>query len=74
MLQSQKIASVKIIMDSNKIFAKAMIKKSCGQQRRPAVVLFQDKQLQSAYCICPVGTSGLCCNVLCLVAFYKALS
>ena len=63
MLQSRKIASMKIIRDNNMIFAKAMFKKSYGHQLRPAVVLFQDREIKSAYCICPVGTSGLCCHV-----------
>ena len=40
MLQSRKIASMKIIRDNNMIFAKAMFKKSYGHQLRPAVVLF----------------------------------
>eukprot|EP00794_Sanderia_malayensis_P008327 gene8327-9220_t len=71
MLQSRKIAAMKIIRDNNMIFAKAMIKKSYGHQLRPAVVLFQDREIKSAYCICPVGTSGLSCHVLALLLFMK---
>ena len=73
MLQSRKIASVKIIKDNKNIFVKAMIKKSYGHQIRPAVGLFQDRNPQSAYCICPIGTSGLFWQCFGFVAFFEAL-
>jgi len=73
MLQSRKIASAKILKDNDNTFVKAMITKSYGHQIRPAVVLFQDRNLQSAYCICPIGTSGLFWQCFGFVAFFEAL-
>ena len=51
------------------MFVKAMIKKSYSHQIRPAVVLFQDRNLQSAYSICPIGTSGVVLPCFGFVAF-----
>ena len=71
MLQSRKVASVKIVKDSKNIFVKGMIKKSYGQRIGPAVVLFQDRNLQNIYCTCPIGTSWLCCHISALLLFLK---
>ena len=71
MLQSRKIVSVKIFVDSTQIYVKAMIKKSYGIESRPTVILFSGITPKKAHCNCPVGTSGLCCHVLALLLFLK---
>ena len=75
MLQSRKIVSVKCFLDAssskNEVFIKAMIKKSYGNQSRPAVVKFEDNIPRKGHCNCPVGASGLCCHVLALLLFVK---
>ena len=48
-----------------------MIKKSYGHVSRPAAILFHGHQPKFANCLCPVGTSGLCCHVLALLLFLK---
>ena len=69
MLHSLKIVSIKILQSEDKTFIKAMIKKSYGQQSRPAVILFEGGNIKSAHCNCPIGVSGLCCHVLSLLLF-----
>jgi len=72
LLQSRKIVSVKTILgDPGFVYVKAMIKKSYGNQSRPAFVLFKDNLPSQAHCNCPVGASGLCCHVLALLLFLK---
>lgn len=74
MLQSRKIVSVKTLSDEGNVFVKAMIKKSYGNQSRPAVILFQQDIPKKGNCSCPVGLSGLCCHVLSLLLFLKHFS
>ena len=71
MLQSRKRLSVKALAreDNNQTYVKAVIKKSHGTLTRPATILFDDQVPGKAHCICPVGTSGLCCHVLALLLF-----
>ena len=73
MLQSRKIVVVKVLTDEGQqtVFVKAMIKKSYGQESRPAVIFFQGLVPKKAHCNCPVGASGLCCHVLALLLFLK---
>ena len=75
MLQSRKIVTVKTLeADPSLMYIKALIKKSYGQQSRPAVILFFDGLPQKSNCPCPVGASGLCCHVLCLLLYLKHFS
>ena len=69
MIHSLKIVSIKILQNEDNTFIKAIIKKSYGQQSRPAVVLFEGGNIKSAHCNCPIGASGLCCHVLALLLF-----
>ena len=72
MLQSRKIVSLKVLEHNEYgTFVKAMIKKSYGHVSRLAVILFHGHQPKFANCLCPVGTSGLCCHVLALLLFLK---
>lgn len=71
MLQSRKIVNVKTLRDESGQFVKAMIKKSYGNDSRPAVIYFYQHKPQKAHCVCPVGASGLCCHVLSLLLFLK---
>ena len=71
MLQSRKIVSVKTLNCSEGIYVKGMIKKSYGNQIRPAVILFNGLKPEKAHCSCPVGSCGLCCHVLSLMLFFK---
>ena len=50
---------------------KAQIKKSFGDQIRPATILFQDSNPLKSYCEGPFGVSGLCCHALALLLFLK---
>ena len=56
--------------DSN-IFIRVLIKKSYGEQIRPAVLLFESSVPSKGYCECPVGVSGICRHVLALLLFLK---
>ena len=69
MLHSRKIVSVKSFNDSGNLFVRALIKKSYGHEARPAIVLFINNKPVRGYCECPVGVSGLCCHVLCLLLY-----
>ena len=61
MLTSRKIVSVKTHKSSESIiFIRALIKKSYGEQIRPAVLLLESSVPSKGYCECPVGVSGLC--------------
>ena len=74
MLQSRKIVNVKVFKDPNctEIFVKGLIKKSYGTEIRPAVLMFPDGVVpKKGYCLCPVGTSGICCHILALLLFLK---
>ena len=64
---------VKVLTDEGQqtVFVKAMIKKSYGEESRPAVIFFQELVPKKAHCNCPVGASGLCCHVLALLLFLK---
>ena len=48
-----------------------MIKKSYGNQSRPAVIKFEQSIPRKDHCNCPVGATGLCCLVLALLLFAK---
>ena len=71
MLQIRKSLSIKALAreDNKQTNVKAVIKKSYGTLTRPATILFDDQVPGKAHCICPVGTSGLCCHVLALLLF-----
>ena len=72
MLTSRKIVSVKTHKNSeSNIFIRALIKKSYGEQIRPAVLLVESPVPSKGYCECPVGVSGLCCHALALLLFLK---
>lgn len=71
MLQSRKIVSVKCLIENEKIYVKAMIRKSYGTEIRPAVILFDNRVPLKSHCRCPVGLSGLCCHVLSLLLYLK---
>ena len=72
MLTSRKIGSVKTHKSSESIiFIRALIKKSYGEQIRPAVLLFESSVPSKGYCECHVGVSGLCCHVLAILLFLK---
>ena len=73
-LTSRKIVTVKVLTDfslPDTLFVRGLIKKSYGEQNRPAVILFKNNFPQKAYCECPVGVSGLYCHVLALLLFLK---
>ena len=53
------------------LFVRGLIKKSYGEQIRPAVILFKNNIPQKSRCECPVGVSGLCCHVFALLLFLK---
>ena len=72
MLTNRKIVPVKTHKSSeSNIFIRALIKKSYGEQIRPAVLLFENSGPSKGYCECPVGVSDLCCHVLALLLFLK---
>jgi len=75
MLQSRKIIPVKSnIINNNKIYLKAMVKKSYGTEIRPTVILFIDSIPKKSHCRCPVGLSGLCCHVLAVLLYLRHFS
>lgn len=75
MLQSRKIVNVKsIIQDTQNVYVKAIVKKSYGQESRPATTLFENGVPKKSHCPCPVGASGLCCHVLALLLYLKHFS
>ena len=61
MLSSRKIVSAKTFHDpkGSDVFVRAMMKKSYGEMKRPAVVLFQHGLPREGHCLCPVGLSLL---------------
>ena len=73
MFQSRKIVSVKsfLVPDTVEIYVQAAIKKTYGTESRPATLLFKNGAPTSANCLCPVGSSGLCCHTLALLLFLK---
>ena len=71
MLQSRKIASVKTLIYENFTYVKAIIKKSYGEDLRPAVLLFNGFNPEKGHCGCPVGPSGSCCHIFALLLFLK---
>ena len=63
---------MKVLKESSSFFyVKAPIKKSYGQETRPAILLFKNGFPVKAHCNCPVGVSGLCCHVLAVLLFLK---
>ena len=71
MLRSRKIVTVKVLIEDEFLYVKAIIKKSYGQESRPAVILFKGQTRLKGHCNCPVGASGLCCHILALLLFLK---
>ena len=71
MLESCKTASVKTLTSENAIYVKAMIKKSYGEDLRPAFLLFDGFNPEKRHCSTPVGASGLCCHILAHLLFLK---
>ena len=69
MLQSCKIASDKTLTSENAIYVKGMIKKSYGDDLRPAFLLFDGFNPEKGHCSTPVGASGLCCHILAHLLF-----
>ena len=62
--------------DDNNLFVKAHVLKSFSSASnsgipRPAVVLFREGIPIKGYCDCPVGLSGLCCLVICLLIYLE---
>ena len=75
MLQSRRIVSVKVLVDDNKLFLKALVKKSFASnplQHRPAIVMFSDGVPIKSHCTCAIGVSGLCCHVISVLLFCKS--
>ena len=54
---------------------KGIIKKSYGQISRPAVLKFTSSRIpEKGHCTCPIGLSGICCHILCLLHFLTHLT
>ena len=69
---SRKVKTVKTVEVSDKIFVKAMIIKSFGQEiTLPAVVMFHKRLPVKGYCTCPTGKCGICCHVIAVLMFLE---
>ena len=76
MFNSGKVKTLKVCKDDNNLLVKAHILKSFTSTTnsgipRPAVVLFREGIPVKGYCDCPVGLSGLCCLVNCLLIYLE---
>ena len=72
MLTSRKIVSVKTLKVGDGNYVKALVKKSYGEQMRPATIFFKCLvPLNKGFCECPVGGCGLCCHVLAILLYLK---
>ena len=60
---------MKVFAKGEETFVKAQIRKSYGNASRPAVIKFQSGIPQKGHCTCPVGLSGICCHVICILYF-----
>lgn len=72
MLFSRKIKTVKSMRTNGKVFVKAMIIKSYGQEiTRPAVIMFVKDTPVKGHCTCPIGKCGICCHIIALLMFLE---
>ena len=57
------------------MYVKGLIKKSYGNDYRAVVIFFPDGIVPTkGHCMCPIGTSGICCHIFALLLFLKHFS
>ena len=70
-VQSRKIETVKSLTNVSKKYVKAIIRKSCGEITRPAVILFDNNKPVKGNCKCEVVLCGICAHIIGLLLFLK---
>ena len=71
---SKEVLNVKVLKQDNVTFIKGMVKKSFGQISRPTILKFVDGIPSKGLCTCPVGLSGICCHISCVLHFLIRLT
>ena len=67
---SKKVLNVyKVLKQGTVTFVKGMVKKSFGQILSPAILKVVNGTPSKGHCTCPVGLSGVCCHILCVLHF-----